>query len=373
VRARLLTALSRVTRVLILLAIGWLAVAALALLELWPSIPKTQEQWVLLIALGPPSYVLLQAFGERLIPRLLPTPAGGRPTFSLGRVFSGVALGVVLVAAMIALAWLTACSGIGFGGRDLSQRLAGRLVDAHRGGFRYGDSNTIARFEAARRAGADMIETDLRLSKDGVVFLFHDGDLAPNTVCSGPLASHTAAELERCTLRGLDHGPDRFEDMLRWDAGRVMVDADLKAREVVGPALELVRRFAAYEWVVFEAGDGLPLYREIRAADPRIAVQVGPALERGEAGMRELLELRDPRLAVIGLRPDTLTGENVSLIHAAGKRSSINAWLLAEERIEPVGNLPRTASCAEAFRRGADIAVTNDPEECVRQRDAIGR
>jgi len=246
---------------------------------------------------------------------------------------------------LAALVLLTACSSFGLGERDLSQRFSGRIVDAHRGGFRYADSNTVARFEAARRAGAEMIETDLRLSKDGVVFLFHDGDL----------------------------GPDRFEDMLRWDAGRVVIDADLKAREVVVPALELVRRFAAYEWIVFEAGDGLPLYREIRAADSRIAVQVGPERERGAAGLRELLGLGDARLRVIGLRPDTLNAENLSLIHAAGKFASINAWSLTEERIEPAGGLPRTASCDEAFRRGADIAVTNDPEDCVRQRDAIGR
>jgi glycerophosphoryl diester phosphodiesterase len=282
------------------------------------------------------------------------------------RAFFAAALGALLAAAACVPSWFRESER-----RDLSQRLSGRLVDAHRGGFRYVDSNTIARFEAARRAGADMIETDLRLSKDGVVFLFHDGDLAPNTICSGPLASHTAAEIERCTLRGLERGPDRFEAMLRWDAGSVVIDADLKAREVVLPAIELVRRFDAVEWVVLEAGDGLPLYREIRAVDPRIAVQVGPARERGEAGLRELLAIPDPRLAVIGLRPDTLTAANLALIRAAGKRSSINAWSLAEERVDASADLPRTAACDEAFRRGVDIAVTNDPEGCVRQRAAL--
>ncbi|HXX48909.1 MAG TPA: glycerophosphodiester phosphodiesterase family protein [Myxococcota bacterium] len=273
----------------------------------------------------------------------------------------------------VLLALALACSSFGLGPRDLTQRLSGRLVDAHRGGFRYADSNTLSRFEAARRAGADMIETDLRLSKDGVVFLFHDGDLSPKTSCAGPLASHTADEIERCALSGLERGPERFEAMLRWDAGRVVIDADLKAREVVGPALELVRRYDAYEWVVFEAGDGLPLYREIRAADARIAVELGPAPEWGDTGVQRLLELKDPRIAIVGLRPDTLTGENLARIRAAGKRSSINAWMLADERVEPAGDLPRTAACEQAFRRGVDIAVTNDPQDCARQRDAIGR
>ena len=282
-------------------------------------------------------------------------------------------LAAVALAAAMAVAWLLACTSVPLGERALSQRLSGRLVDAHRGGFRYDDSNTIARFEAAWRAGADLVETDLRLSKDGVVFLFHDGELAPHTICSGELASRTAAEIERCTLRGLDHGPERFEALLRWDQGRIAIDADLKAREVLRPALELVRRFDAYEWVIVEAGDGLPLYREIRASDARVAIEVAPARGEGEAGLRELLALRDARMLVIGLRPETLTDENLALIHASGRVASLNAWTLAEERVEPQGDLPRTASCDQAFRRGVDIAVSNDPEDCVRQRDALGR
>ncbi|HTO71357.1 MAG TPA: glycerophosphodiester phosphodiesterase family protein [Myxococcota bacterium] len=259
-------------------------------------------------------------------------------------------------------------------GRDLVERLTGPRVGAHRGGFRYVDSNTLARFESARLAGVDAIETDLRLSKDGVVFLFHDADLAPATVCSGPLAERTAAELAACTLRGLDHGPDTFEAMLSWDAGRVVIDADLKAREVIGPALELVRRFDAYEWIFLEAGDGLPLYREIRALDERVALEVGPAAGSGEAGLRELLALRDPRLLVVGLRPETLTDGNVGLVHASGRVVAVNAWTLADEPAEPLpGGRRRIASCALAFARGVDVAVSNVPEDCVRQRDASAR
>lgn len=47
-------------------------------------------------------------------------------------------------------------------------------IIAHRGDSRNHVENTAAAFSAAVAAGADGIETDLRLSADGEVFLFHD-------------------------------------------------------------------------------------------------------------------------------------------------------------------------------------------------------
>ena len=49
------------------------------------------------------------------------------------------------------------------------------LLVAHRGGSRLAPENTMAAFESAVRDwGADMLELDVRLSKDGVVMVIHD-------------------------------------------------------------------------------------------------------------------------------------------------------------------------------------------------------
>ena len=56
-------------------------------------------------------------------------------------------------------------------------------IFAHRGLVFEGDrqvvdENTIDSFELALAAGADYLETDLQLTKDGIAVLFHDSDLS---------------------------------------------------------------------------------------------------------------------------------------------------------------------------------------------------
>src|SRR5215831_4634264 len=76
----------------------------------------------------------------------------------------------------VAFAVLALSFAAGCGPRHdpLLARLRGPQVAAHRGGFGFPDSNTVARFEVTRQLGIEIFETDLRVSKDGVVFLFHN-------------------------------------------------------------------------------------------------------------------------------------------------------------------------------------------------------
>lgn len=51
------------------------------------------------------------------------------------------------------------------------------LAIAHRGGALLGPENTAEAFEQARAVGAEMVETDVRLSADGALVCLHDADL----------------------------------------------------------------------------------------------------------------------------------------------------------------------------------------------------
>ena len=57
--------------------------------------------------------------------------------------------------------------------------LSGRRprVIAHRGFAPGGEGNTLESFERALAAGADLLETDVRASLDGVAVLVHDASL----------------------------------------------------------------------------------------------------------------------------------------------------------------------------------------------------
>jgi glycerophosphoryl diester phosphodiesterase len=66
---------------------------------------------------------------------------------------------------------------------------------AHRGGSRVAPENTLAAFDRADELGADAIETDVRLSRDGVVMVFHDEATLALTGEPGTIEARTAAEI----------------------------------------------------------------------------------------------------------------------------------------------------------------------------------
>ena len=71
------------------------------------------------------------------------------------------------------------------------------LVFAHRGGRALGPENTLAALDIGLEAGADGLEFDLRLSRDGVPVVIHDATLDRTTNATGPVRDRTAAELAR--------------------------------------------------------------------------------------------------------------------------------------------------------------------------------
>lgn len=75
------------------------------------------------------------------------------------------------------------------------------LVIAHRGASAYAPENTAAAFDLAIEMGADMIETDIQVTRDGHLVLIHDDLVDRTTNGSGPVSDHTLAQ-----LRALDAG-----------------------------------------------------------------------------------------------------------------------------------------------------------------------
>ena len=58
-----------------------------------------------------------------------------------------------------------------------------------------GPENTITAFDRGLTAGADGLELDVHLSRDGIVVVHHDATLDRTTSARGPLKERTAAEL----------------------------------------------------------------------------------------------------------------------------------------------------------------------------------
>ena len=104
----------------------------------------------------------------------------------------------------------------------LSGSVFGRpLVVAHRGASHDAPENTMRAFDRAWDLGADGIEGDFRLSKDGHIVAMHDADTMRVTGGSANLnvASSTLAE-----LRGLDVGKWKGE---RFSGERIPTFAEI--------------------------------------------------------------------------------------------------------------------------------------------------
>ena len=143
------------------------------------------------------------------------------------------------------------------------------LALAHRGDWSAVPENTVAAFRAAERAGADMIELDVRRTADGRVAVVHDPTL--ERVWGSPLDVAGAALGELLAVRAGDHRISTLEDVLECVSLPVMVDYTLA--DVVEPALETIEAAGALQRVVF-AGGNVGGHRRIRALAPdaRIAL-----------------------------------------------------------------------------------------------------
>lgn len=71
------------------------------------------------------------------------------------------------------------------------------LVIAHRGANLLAPENTLAAFRLAAQLGAQAVEFDVQLSRDGEVVVIHDAELERTTDGRGSVATSTAAELRR--------------------------------------------------------------------------------------------------------------------------------------------------------------------------------
>ncbi|UCG49214.1 MAG: glycerophosphodiester phosphodiesterase family protein [Phycisphaerales bacterium] len=89
--------------------------------------------------------------------------------------------------------------------KRVAERRAGIPVMVHRGATTEAPENTLEAYSAAMDLGADGVEIDIRRSKDGVLYLFHDDTLDRLTNSTGKVRELTYYELLSITPKDI-HG-----------------------------------------------------------------------------------------------------------------------------------------------------------------------
>ena len=241
------------------------------------------------------------------------------------------------------------------------------LVVAHRGGSSLAPENTLAAFHKALGVGADGIELDVRLTRDGHAAVIHDRWLDRTTTGKGLVGACTLEELKR-----LDAGswfgsrfkgervptlPEVFEEMPE----EFPIYVEIKTRgpgtwPLVSKVVDLVRRYGRWESTMVASFNPVALVL-LRALEPRII--------RGYIWSgRQPLPLRarwpGPLVKPRWLAPDrgTLTPEMLARFHNHGK--SVAAW-----------DLDAGADMSVLKDMRLDAAVTDHPDRLVDQKPGI--
>ena len=142
------------------------------------------------------------------------------------------------------------------------------LVFAHRGGSKLAPENTMAAFDAGMAAGADGLEVDVHLSRDGVAVAHHDRLLDRTTRATGPIRERTAAELASLDV------PALRDVLARHPRAKIIIELKEHGADLARAVIEDVRRADAVERVClgsFNAG----VLRAARAIDPQVATSGG--------------------------------------------------------------------------------------------------
>lgn len=114
------------------------------------------------------------------------------------------------------------------------------MVIAHRGCWRNAPENSIAAIKACIKAGVDMIEIDVRSTRDGQLVLMHDATIDRTTNGQGLVADIDKAVLDRLRLRQsaggaeapvTEHRVPTLEEALQAARGQILVNLDLKVAQ----------------------------------------------------------------------------------------------------------------------------------------------
>lgn len=116
----------------------------------------------------------------------------------------------------------------------------GCSIFAHRGGSLETSENTIEAFHYALSIGSDYIETDVQLSKDGKVYIFHDDSLKRIANIDKEFSELSSSEINSIKIFGNQHIPTLEETLETFPTTKFNID--LKTDTVAEPALEILKK-----------------------------------------------------------------------------------------------------------------------------------
>jgi glycerophosphoryl diester phosphodiesterase len=131
------------------------------------------------------------------------------------------------------------------------------LVAAHRATNPNYPENSLAAIAESIRIGVDIVEIDIRKSKDGVLVIMHDKTIDRTTNGSGKVDDFTLAELKEFRLKfGNDITDEQiptFEEVLQLTKDKMLLDVDFKleGEASVRQTFDLIEKYGMEDQILF--------------------------------------------------------------------------------------------------------------------------
>ena len=231
-------------------------------------------------------------------------------------------------------------------------------IAAHRGYSGLYPENTMLAFQKAVEAGADEIELDVQLSKDGQVVVFHDDSLERLTGDTRWVWDAPFAELCKLNVAG-KHG-DKFgvnpipslDEYLGWaKSSKIVTNIELKNRDFYFEGLEektiaLIAKYSMEDRVFFSSFNHVSLMA-CKKINPRIPCGVLVHSELGNAGYYVSSNSLD------FYHPDMKSLDEETVANCAHYGIGINIWTVDD-----------MAGLLQAQAWNCRGIITNFPEVC---------
>ena len=230
------------------------------------------------------------------------------------------------------------------------------IAYAHRGGADGAPENTMAAFERAVALGYEWLETDVHVTRDGIVVAFHDDRLDRVTDRTGTIADLTYAEVcgadagywftldAGATYAYRDRGvrvPALRDILERWP--NVQVNIDAKADGTVAPLMRLLLRTNALSRVCLASFSDRRLRWMRRLAGSPVRMSTGglavtAAFLASRVGRMPPLTATRLQIPTHAGRIRLLDERFVSAAHAAGL--AVDVWTVnSDQEIRDVVDL----------------------------------
>ena len=261
---------------------------------------------------------------------------------------------------VLALGGLTAVLG-SLGGA--AETMVAPLYAAHRGGALLWPENSMLAFRSALAMGADFLELDVHLSRDGGVVVIHDPTLDRTTTGTGPVREHTLAELQALQLKDrsgavVPEPPPTLEQVVALAAAgkrQMLLEIKLDEQRRPYPGIEekvfavLDRhRFTPFTIVMAFEGDTWRRVRQLRP-DARAGALYSPRTLPASRVEPELQALREAGVSFVGLHQALVGPEVPGQARLAGL--TLGVWTVNER------------DAIERFlTAGAGVVITDRPD-----------